>query len=119
MNRIKDKINRRFRRKVRIRKKIVGTSERPRLSIFKSNRYTYLQAIDDSKGDTLCSISNTEKETKDIKNNQKELIKLGEVMGKRLKEKNITRVIFDRNGYKYHGVIKAVADSIRKTGIEF
>ncbi|MBN2735488.1 MAG: 50S ribosomal protein L18 [Spirochaetales bacterium] len=119
MNRIKDKINRRNRRKVRIRKKISGTAERPRLSIFKSNKYTYLQAIDDTKGNTLCSISNTEEETRGIKNNQKELAKLGEILGKRLKDKKISTLIFDRNGYKYHGVVKVIADSIRKSGIEF
>ena len=77
------------------------------------------QVIDDSQGNTLCSVSNIEKDTKGIKNNQKDLAKLGEVMGNRLKEKKITTVIFDRNGYKYHGVVKVVADSIRKTGIEF
>ena len=119
MNRIKDKINRRRRRKVRIRKRIVGTVERPRLSIFKSNRYTYLQAIDDLNSKTLCAISNIEKDNKDIKNNQKDLVKLGEAMGKRLIENKVKTVIFDRNGYKYHGVVKVVADAIRKTGIEF
>jgi len=75
--------------------------------------------IDDSKGFTLATASNREKDLKDIKNNKKDIIKLGQAFGKRLKEKEITTIVFDRNGYKYHGLIKEIADAIRKEGIVF
>jgi len=119
MERIKDKIRRANRRKFRIRKKISGTVDRPRLTIFKSNRFTYLQAIDDTKMHTLISVSNKETELLDVKNNMKNVGKLGEVAAERLKKNNITTIVFDRNGYKYHGVIKTIADAIRKAGIQF
>jgi large subunit ribosomal protein L18 len=119
MKHMTDKIRRRLRRKISVRKRIIGTANRPRMTVFKSNRYTYLQVIDDSKGFTLAAASNKEKELKDIKNNKKEIVKLGEAFGKRLKEKDITTVVFDRNGYKYHGLIKEIADAIRKEGIVF
>ena len=119
MNRIIDKIRRHKRRKVRIRKRIHGTADKPRMTVFKSNRYVYIQVIDDDKGFTLVSVSNKEKELNSIKSNKKEISQLGEIMGTRLKEKNITQVVFDRNGYKYHGVIKCIADAARKTGIIF
>jgi large subunit ribosomal protein L18 len=119
MRKIQDKIRKRLKRKFKIRKRLTGTQERPRVSIFKSNKYIYLQVIDDSKQHTITSASNLEKELKNIKTVVKEIDKLGEVLGQRLKEKNIKSVVFDRNGYMYHGVVKAVADGIRKTGIEF
>ena len=119
MRKIKDKIRRRLRRKMRIRKRVRGTAEKPRMSIFKSNRYVYIQVIDDNKGFTIASASNKEKELNSIKSTVKEIHQLGEAIGKRLKEKKITNVVFDRNGYRYHGVVKAVADGARKSGIIF
>jgi large subunit ribosomal protein L18 len=119
MKHVIEKNRRRMRRKIGIRKRISGSAERPRLTIFKSNRFTYLQAIDDSKGSTIASASNREKGLGKIKNNVKGIGKLGEEMGKRLSEKKISSVVFDRNGYRYHGMIKEVADAIRKAGIAF
>ena len=119
MKKIDDKIRRRNRRKIRIRKKVRGTTERPRLTIFKSNRYLYIQVIDDNIGSTIASASNKEKELNGIKGVVKEAGRLGEAIGQRLKEKKISKVVFDRNGYKYHGIIKAIADAVRKTGILF
>jgi large subunit ribosomal protein L18 len=119
MKHMTDKIRKRIRRKVSVRKKIFGTVERPRMTIFKSNKYTYLQVIDDSSGFTIVSASNHDKELGDVKNNVKNIGKLGETMGKKLKEKNINSIVFDRNGYKYHGIVKVVADAIRKSGIVF
>jgi large subunit ribosomal protein L6 len=113
-----DKIRKRYRRKIRIRKRVSGTGERPRISIFKSNKYVYLQVIDDTAQHTLVSASNLEKDNKNIKSKVSEIVKLGEILGQRLKDKNITKAVFDRNGYMYHGIIKAVADGIRKSGID-
>ena len=118
MKRIKDKIRKRKKRKLSIRKKIFGTVKKPRVTIYKSNKYCYVQVINDKKGETLVSASNIEKENKKIKSTVEEIGKLGEIVGGRMKEKKISSVIFDRNGYKYHGVVKAVADGIRKTGIK-
>ena len=114
-----DKIRKRKRRKMSIRKKLKCSSERPRVTIYKSNRYTYVQAIDDEKGLTLVSISNLEKDLRKIKNKVATIGELGKIMGERLKSKNIGSIAFDRNGYPYHGIVKAVADEIRKTGIDF
>ena len=119
MSRLEDKYRRRLRRKFSIRKRIRGTADRPRLTIYKSNRYTYLQAVDDGSGRTLAAASNKEKELSAVRNTVADLGKLGEVFGKRLAEKQIKRAVFDRNGYLFHGKVKAVADAIRKAGVEF
>ena len=101
-----DKNRKRLHRKIHIRKSIFGTAERP-------------QVIDDNEGKTLASISTLEKEFAALKPNTDGATKLGEAFGARLKEKNVTKVVFDRNGYLYHGVVKAFADGARKAGIEF
>ncbi len=110
---------RRIRRKRSIRGKISGTPERPRLTVYKSNLYIYVQAVDDLTGQTIASVSNKEKEFADIKSNIEGAGKLGEVIAKRLNEKNIKTVVFDRNGYIFHGKVKALADSARKAGLLF
>jgi large subunit ribosomal protein L18 len=114
-----DKFRKHAKRKVSIRKSISGTTERPRMSVFKSNVHMYVQVIDDSVGNTLASASTVEKSLKEIARNIEGGGKLGEEIGKRLLEKGITTVVFDRNGYKYHGIIKAIADGARKAGITF
>ncbi len=114
-----EKDRKRLKRKIHIRKRISGTAERPRMSVFKSNKSLYIQVIDDSVGNTLVSASTIEKDLSEIKNNVEGATKLGELMGKRLLEKNIKSVVFDRNGYLYHGVVKAIADGARKSGIQF
>ena len=114
-----EKDRKRLRRKIHIRKRLFGTAERPRMTITKSNRRISIQVIDDSKGHTLASASTLEKELKNIKATVEGAGKLGEIMGKRLLEKNIKTVVFDRNGYLYHGIVKALADGSRKAGIEF
>ena len=119
MNKIELKKEQRSRRKLRVRKKIYGTPERPRMTIFRSNKHTYVQVIDDVKGHTLASASNREKELSSVKNTVSEAGKIGEAIAEKLKKANITKVVFDRNGYLYHGVIKAVAEGARKAGIEF
>lgn len=110
---------RRAKRKFHIRKRVEGTAQKPRLTVFKSNKYMYMQAIDDSRGLTLAQASSLETAFKDLKRGVEGAARLGEEMGKRLKEKDINAVVFDRNGYLYHGVIKSMADGARKAGIQF
>jgi len=114
-----DKDRRRLKRKVHIRKRLSGTADRPRMTVFKSNRSLSIQIIDDTKGYTLASASTLEKDLKSIKATVAGAGQLGEVMGKRLIEKNIKTVVFDRNGYLYHGLVKAMADGARKAGVQF
>ena len=114
-----EKNRKRLRRKVHIRKRVSGTAERPRMTVTKSNRRLSVQIIDDIKGNTLVSASTLEEELKNIKATVKGAGELGEIVGKRLLENNIKSVVFDRNGYLYHGIIKALADGTRKAGIEF
>ncbi len=119
MKRLDEKLRRRIRRKTGIRKKIAGTIERPRVTIYRSNRYTYLQAVDDKAGVTLAAVSNQQKKLGDIKNNVSQIGKLGEKLGEKLKSLKIEGIVFDRNGYLYHGIVKTVADGMRKSGIQF
>ena len=114
-----EKDRKRLKRKVHIRKRISGTTERPRMTVYKSNKSLSIQIIDDTKGHTLASASTLEKELRSIKATVAGAGQLGEVMGKRLIEKNIKTVIFDRNGYLYHGLVKAMADGARKAGVQF
>ncbi|MDR2796576.1 MAG: 50S ribosomal protein L18 [Spirochaetaceae bacterium] len=114
-----EKERKRLNRKVHIRKILSGTAERPRMTVTRSNKNLSVQAIDDTKGHTLASASTLEKDLKEIKPTVEGGARLGELMGKRLLEKNIKTVVFDRNGYLYHGVVKAIADGARKTGVQF
>lgn len=116
---LNDKDRRRLKRKVHIRKNLHGTAARPRMTVTRSNCNLYVQVIDDEAGKTLASISTLEKDFAALKPNIEGAAKLGEAMGQRLKEKEITTVVFDRNGYLYHGVVKALADGARKAGIVF
>ena len=113
---------RRQQTKKRIRGRIAGTPERPRLTIYKSLNRIYVQAVDDSKGVTLAAASSLEKELRTtLKNgaNIEAAKAVGASIAARLKEKGITAVVFDRNGYVYHGRVKALADSTREAGIQF
>ena len=115
----------RLRRRFRIRKKIKGTSERPRVSFFKSSRHLYVQAIDDDKGVTLQSISsfgkNVPSELKDSSSvaNISMCSLLGKLFAKKCMEKGISTVVFDRGGFAYHGRVKAFADAAREGGLKF
>lgn len=104
------------RRKARIRARIVGASDRPRLSIFKSHRYLYAQIIDDSKGHTLASADSRKGKGKTPVARAEEV---GVEIAKRAKDAKVSKVVFDRNGYLYVGMIKTVADAARKGGLEF
>jgi len=116
---LEDKLRKRAKRKVSVRKSISGSAERPRMSVYRSNVHLYVQVIDDTAGNTLAAASTVEKVLKDISLSIEGGAKLGEEIGKRLLEKGIKSVVFDRNGYKYHGIVKAIADGARKSGITF
>ena len=116
---LNDKDRKRLHRKIHIRKTLRGTADRPRMTVTRSNKNISVQVIDDDEGKTLASISTLEKEFAALKPNTEGAAKLGEAIGARLKEKKITKIVFDRNGYLYHGVVKAFADGARKAGIEF
>ena len=112
----------RKRRHLRVRKKISGTPERPRLSVFRSLKHIYAQLIDDTRGVTLVSASTLDKELAgQIKNggNVEAARKVGELIAKRALEKGYAKVVFDRGGYLYHGRIRALADAAREAGLEF
>ena len=118
----KEKHLARERRHLRLRVKVKGTLERPRLSVYKSNHYVYNQIIDDLSGTTLVSASSLEKVLKAEHKgsvNVKVAEAVGTLVGERARAKGITRVVFDRGGFKYHGRIKSLADAARKSGLEF
>ena len=119
MDRLQQKRIRRLRRKKHVRKLVTGVAQRPRMTVFKSDRYLYVQVIDDQKAHTLVSASNLEKDLRKLKSNIAGAEQLGQVVAGRLKEKKIKAVVFDRNGYPYHGVVKSIAEGARKAGIQF
>ena len=104
------------RRKSRIRAKIFGTAERPRLTVFKSHKYIYAQIIDDNKGHTLVSFDSQKSKAKKP---VEQALEVGVEIAKKAKAAKITKVVFDRSGYLYTGKIKMVADAARKGGLEF
>jgi large subunit ribosomal protein L18 len=109
----------RIRRHTRVRGKISGTAECPRLDVFRSNSNIYAQLIDDVKGVTLASASSVEKDFGETKGNKEEARKVGQLIAKRALEKNITEVVFDRGGYVYHGRVKELAEGAREGGLKF
>ncbi len=113
---------RRIARHARVRRKVVGTSERPRLSVFRSLHHIYAQVIDDSQGVTLAAASSLEGELRSDRNGQKksEVSKrVGALVAERAKSNGIESVVFDRGGYKFHGRVKALADAAREGGLVF
>ena len=109
----------RTRRHLRVRTKISGTAERPRLCVYRSNTNLYVQIIDDVAGKTLVSCSTLDKDIKEKHGNIEAAKEVGTMIAKKAIEKNIKTVVFDRGGYIYHGVVKALAESAREGGLEF
>lgn len=111
----------RLRRRARVRKKVVGTDQRPRVCVFRSNKHIYAQVISDEQGKTVAAVSTLSDQLGDA-NKQKKGVALAKLVGLALarlcKEKNITEVVFDRNGFLYHGRVKAVADGAREGGLK-
>lgn len=110
-------------KKIRRKKRIFGSSERPRLVVFRSLKYIYGQIVDDEKGITLVGASNLSKELRDQLKDVKTKVEQSKIVGKFLAqkalEKNIKKIVFDRNGYRYHGRVKAFAEGAREGGLEF
>lgn len=114
------KTDRRTRIRRRIRKKLEGTADRPRLAVFRSNSQVYVQVIDDNAGKTLLAASSREKSVAGDKIKKTEqAAKVGKLIAEKCKEKGIENVVFDRGGYKYHGRVKSLADAARKGGLKF
>jgi large subunit ribosomal protein L18 len=109
----------RRRRHNRVRKSVTGTAERPRMAVFRSNRYIYVQVIDDVAGHTVASASSQEGDLRSDSLTEETAAKVGKLVGDRAKEAGITSVVFDRGGFKYHGKIKALAEAARESGLEF
>ena len=112
----------RERRHRRVRKKVYGTSERPRLSVFRSLKYIYAQIIDDTRGHTLAAASTLDPQLRDRLDGLKKMEQaklVGELVAQRALQRGIKRVVFDRGGYLYHGRVKALAEAARKGGLEF
>jgi large subunit ribosomal protein L18 len=123
--RIKTKHDRRARIKYRIRKRVTGTDVRPRLTVFRSVAHVYVQVVDDATGTTIAAASTVEPGVKGSLEkgasggNVAGAKAIGKTIAERLREKGVTRVVFDRNGFLYHGRVKAVADAAREAGLEF
>ena len=112
----------RLRRHLKIRKRIIGTIDRPRISVFKSLKHIYAQIVDDENGHTLISVSTLDPEIKNelkSKNNGERAKLVGSEIANRALSKNIKKVVFDRSGYLYHGIIKTLAEAARSEGLEF
>ncbi len=116
---LKTSKNARVRRHLRVRKKIEGSATKPRLAVYRSNKHTVAQIIDDITGVTIAAASTHEKGLSSSTSNVEAAKKVGETVAKRAKEKGIEKVVFDRGGYKYHGRVAAVADAAREAGIKF
>jgi len=110
---IRDRIHR------RIRRKLAGTLERPRLAVFRSVAHIYAQVIDDTAGRTLAAASSVDKDARTNGGNVAAAKAIGKLVAQRAKEKGIASVVFDRGGYRYHGRVKALADAAREAGLEF
>ena len=119
MDQAKHRVEARGRIRERIRGKVTGTAERPRLAVFRSLKHIYAQVIDDASGRTIVSVSSKDKETSAKGSNAAAAKAVGAAIAKKAKEKGVTRVVFDRGGYLYHGNVKALADAARENGLEF
>ena len=112
----------RLKRKKRIRKKLYGSQQRPRLSVYRSAKHIYTQIVDDTQGITLVSASSMEKDVREqqkFENKTAAATYIGKLIAERASEKGIQSVVFDRNGFLYHGRVKAVSDGARKAGLDF
>jgi large subunit ribosomal protein L18 len=120
IHKVKRGEQRRYRRHLRVRKKVSGTPERPRLVVFRSSKHIYAQLVDDTKGVTLVGAADTSEGIQvDGRGKAARSFALGQLIARKAKEKGIGTAVFDRGGYQYHGRVKAVADGARKGGLEF
>jgi large subunit ribosomal protein L18 len=115
---LKEKARRRSQRRARIRAKVAGTSERPRLSVYRSNRGFFAQLIDDERGHTVAAVSWTESDLRPLAPKER-ATRAGELFSERAKAAGVESCVFDRGGYRYHGIVKAFADAARSGGLRF
>jgi large subunit ribosomal protein L18 len=113
-----EKAKRRLRRRQKVRSKVVGTAERPRLSVYRSNRGVFAQLVDDEQGQTLAAVNWTEPELRSLKP-MEGAAKAGQVLAERARAAGLETCVFDRGGYRYHGRVKALADGAREGGLKF
>jgi len=117
---VKDKQRLRLRRHYRVRKHVSGTTERPRLAVFRSNKHISAQVINDVDGRTVAAASSVEKDLKSGSGGNRDAAKkVGQLVGERAKAAGVTQVVFDRGGFRYHGRVAALADAAREAGLEF
>jgi len=119
---VKTRTEVRKRIRARIRKRLAGTEQRPRLAVFRSGCHIYAQVIDDEAGNTLCAASSLDKELKKAKpggGNVAAAKAVGELLARRAKERDVKKVVFDRGGFRFHGRVKALAEAARASGLEF
>lgn len=109
----------RSRRRARVRRKLLGTAQKPRLTVYRSNKYIYAQVINDNEGVTLAAASSQEPDLRSDRLNVDTAAKVGTLVADRAKEAGVTSVVFDRGSYKYHGRLRALADAARESGLEF
>jgi large subunit ribosomal protein L18 len=112
----------RLKRKLRIRRRVAGTPQRPRLSVFRSKKHIYVQIIDDTTGQTIVAASSLEKQIREGQSFENKVAManyIGKIVGARALEKKVKNIVFDRNGYLYHGRVKAVSDGAREAGLDF
>ncbi|HLQ70033.1 MAG TPA: 50S ribosomal protein L18 [Gemmatimonadales bacterium] len=120
IHKIKTAADNRYRRHLRVRKKVTGTAQRPRLVVFRSSKHIYAQLVDDQRNVTLAGAADTSEGVQvEGKGKVARSFALGRLIAAKAKEKGIAKVVFDRGGYQYHGRVKAVADGARKGGLEF
>jgi large subunit ribosomal protein L18 len=119
MDKAGHRVEARKRIRTRIRRKVTGTTERPRLAVFRSLKNIYAQVIDDSTGKTIAAASSRDKDSSVKGANAAAAKAVGALIAKKAKDKGVTRVVFDRGGYLYHGNVKALADAARENGLEF
>jgi len=120
MNRITSRVKRQLRRRRSVRKRIFGVPSRPRLTIRRTSKHMYAQLIDDTSSRTLCAASTIEKDGRlDVGNNCAAAKEIGERIAEKAKTAGVTSIVFDRNGYRFHGRVKALADAAREGGLKF
>lgn len=119
MNRARERQQRRTRIHTRVRNKVTGTAERPRVAIFKSLKHIYVQAIDDGRGVTVAAASSLDNDVEAKGSNVDTAKAVGTLLGRRMKDQGIETAVFDRGGYRYHGRVKALADAVREQGLKF
>src|SRR6266516_1925407 len=120
IHKVRTQASRRYRRHLRVRRKVGGSPERPRLVVFRSSKHMYAQVVDDTRGVTLLGAADTSDGVQvDGRGKTARSVALGQLIATRATAKGITTVVFDRGGYQYHGRVKAVADGARKGGLEF